>query len=1679
MTIATSVPSNAFNFLNFILSQVDPRTGQYTCAISLPELKANNLCGPVVPLQLNFNPLNSADSGFGKGWNLQLSQYNPHSRILSLYTGETFKVNPGEDGMDIPEKKLDSFHFHDLGNQRYKVEHKSGLVEILQVGQGQFAMPVEMHSVQGHHVTLEYAAFGTDPLLSKIRNADKTELFSLQRSGNVLEAKLYPGSPQEAVFVLNIFSGETKSLELPTKDPDLPTEENATWRFEYTHLSGLTLLKEVYTPTGGHETVTYSGTPHYFPGLTDRTLPRVQSHKRDPGVEDAVIETHYEYDRTGNNFLGYGSGVTWSDDGLDNLYRDGVIRNFQYETREILWDAVREKAVRTTRRVFNRYHLLVLEEVSQKASIPGKDDTLFVTEIEYYADPLEDFAIQPAYYQLPKSVTQTWRNAATTLPRYVEVVTSTYDDFGNLLVQVNANGVTETSTWYSASGEEGCPEDPQGFVRNIKSKTITPADSDYGNAPTLQTRYRYVEYPGLGGNGRWLALSDEIVAQVVDDQPQTELRCLTHEYINSPEDPQQHGLLSKMQQTLHGRADTLTTTEYTYSLATSTRTGALVMRTETTLIGYDDQPLKPIRKVIREERALANGATLLSTDDVGAEILYRYDRLGRVIEETVAPKTTYQASRTYSYTLANAVGQRAQQRSKDVNGVQTVTWLDGLNRVLKVERQDADALGGNPQAFRETYRATYNNFGQLASETNTDWEGAKDIALTSTFEYDAWGEQYKVTGADGVVRITDNDPPTQTLRSWSQSLETPPKITGKTRSTLNRFGKEDKVEALDAEDRLVSEVQFLYDGLGNCVEQIDPMGESTRFDFDLFGRVQSTTLPDYTEIQRAYASHSEAELPVSLEVIANGNTTCMGLQTFDGLDRRTTLKVGPRLQQFQYKDGQLQIDTQITASHQSISYEYQLGLTGTPVASIAPDEQSSFNYDPRSAQLSLSENTQGQHSFEYSSTGQLRRESWTEKRSGKRWETRHTHTLDGRPLSRMNNEGLPCTYSYDEKARLKTATQGQIRATFGYDSLSQINLITTFNAHTQQELQTRLTFDDQGREILRQMDLSGAHPQQTITQVYRADSKLHSRHLQKGDETELLETFDYDPRGRLVQYNCEGTQLPKDRYGNAIREQMFAFDALDNITEVYTLFADGSRDEIGRFFAGDDDPCQLVRITHRHPHYPQSIDLDYDEDGNLLHDENGQVLSYDSQGRLLRVSDSSGKIVSQYRYDAHHHLLGVTRESQAETLRFYDDDSLTRTEQGDKKIHFLSVADQPLGQQQQDAPEQTLLLMTDAKNSVLAESSQDELRKAVYGAYGERRPEDDLQCLLGFNGEVRDELSGWYLLGRGYRAYNPALMCFHSPDSLSPFGAGGINPYMYTAGDPINFVDPTGHATRGINWLGALGSALSLIGIALSIAAVVVAPPVGALAISLTAGFTLLGVGLGGYAFYEGVMATNATRLKDRERHAMSSAISGGVDVLLGLWGLWRAAAAAAKAAAAAAEAAAAHNVWRTMLSKELGEHSRAMQMVKNLKNSRGTGAVAASAADEGSGNMGLIPNRFKPAPKQTAAIAQPSAKQEVPRSPTPPVDYSESEQSFILPSKPNKDLPRHRSPSHASDGQGGAASNGSPDVLDASGAGMEIRPGKDGKWQLVRSGNSFGKTNVTSFSAKVTEDGVWVRELD
>ncbi|POA16741.1 sugar-binding protein, partial [Pseudomonas sp. FW300-N1A1] len=934
------------------------------------------------------------------------------------------------------------------------------------------------------------------------------------------------------------------------------------------------------------------------------------------------------------------------------------------------------------------------------------------------------------------------------------------------------------------------PRDPQGFVRSLKSMTVTPAPSEYGAAPQLQIQYRYAGYQGLEGRGTWLALAVETLTEL-NRNNQPPLQRTAFSYIDAPNNPFEHGRKLRDEVTLNGKT---TTTVYQYSQARHARNGEPVQRTVSTLTGFDG-----VQKSTTSEHSLFTAAALLDHDDSGVKVANQYDLLGRVTHNTVAEGSDYAASRIYSYTLVNKLGQQAEQHFTDVKGVQTRTLLDGFNRVVKEELIGSDP--DDPQRVIRTYSARYNARGQLSQDTAYDWwehDGLlEERALTTRYRYDDWGQEHRVTESNGVISVTQNDPITLEQRTWLESDDTPPRLSERTLTTTNLFEKPVKVQQLDGQQKTVSEREYFYDGVGNCVKQYDEMGEPTLFAYDPLSRLSTTTLPDGTLITRHYAEHSPAELVVSLTLSPNGgvtDTVLAGEQVFDGLDRLTCLNVGPRTLRYEYQGGNLQACKHITAKGREIAYEYQLGLTDQPTAIIAEDEHVNFTYDRHSAQLLRSRNDQGEYVFDHDKSGRLLGERWIEADITLK-ETRYTSSPRGLPVSRTEYDGLITTYAYDLQGRVESMRQGQLQTTFSYNSLGQLQSTRSEDLHAGSVLLTDWVYDEQGRESQRTLALSG-HPSQTLLQTYRPDSKLATRHVYEGNRPLLLETFTYDARGRLEHYQCTGELLPRDRYGNAIVDQLFAFDALDNITHAWTTFKDGRSDEALSEFA-PNDPCQLVKVTHTHADYlkefPLGIHLHYDADGHLQTDERGHSLHYDTQGRLLAVKEMTGNAISRYRYDGHDQLLGVKHGTDSETLRFYQDDRLSSTRQGETRINYFYGDDQPVGQQTVGDDSLTLLFLTDAKHSVLGESQGDTLRRAVYDAYGERHSDEPMLSALGYNGEVREEQHGWYLLGKGYRAYNPHLRRFHSPDSFSPFGTGGINPYLYGLSDPINHRDPTGH----------------------------------------------------------------------------------------------------------------------------------------------------------------------------------------------------------------------------------------------------------------------------------------------
>jgi RHS repeat-associated protein len=178
------------------------------------------------------------------------------------------------------------------------------------------------------------------------------------------------------------------------------------------------------------------------------------------------------------------------------------------------------------------------------------------------------------------------------------------------------------------------------------------------------------------------------------------------------------------------------------------------------------------------------------------------------------------------------------------------------------------------------------------------------------------------------------------------------------------------------------------------------------------------------------------------------------------------------------------------------------------------------------------------------------------------------------------------------------------------------------------------------------------------------------------------------------------------------------------------------------------------------------------------------------------MSTHQSSLLCHYRYDPLDRLTGQTQPDTPAHQRFYCKSRLATEIQGPSHHSIVQYDNLLLAQQQRQGDNRdALLLSTDLQRSVLHTLKANQpVQHNAFTPYGHHFAENGLTRLLGFNGERVDPVTGCYLLGNGHRAFNPVLMRFNSPDSLSPFGKGGLNWYAYCLGDPINLLDSDGRA---------------------------------------------------------------------------------------------------------------------------------------------------------------------------------------------------------------------------------------------------------------------------------------------
>lgn len=554
-------------------------------------------------------------------------------------------------------------------------------------------------------------------------------------------------------------------------------------------------------------------------------------------------------------------------------------------------------------------------------------------------------------------------------------------------------------------------------------------------------------------------------------------------------------------------------------------------------------------------------------------------------------------------------------------------------------------------------------------------------------------------------------------------------------------------------------------------------------------------------------------------------------QTFDGLGRQRTVDVAGRLTHYHYQAGQLPPSANTLADGKRVAFTYEPHLDNALLSTTADGEAPQrLSYHASLGIPITASGALGSQHWHFTASGMHERDTWAV--DDVEHLTTWRHSLNGLPLSFTDADGVEHRRHYDAQGRVEHIQVGTVTTRLSYDAFSRLACITSTDSDSGRQLVKQLSYDTMGREHSSRFSITSADETRTITQTlaYSNLDQLVSRSWHDGEQ-HGEEHFEYDLRSRLSHYRANPDAATLDPFGNRIVAQRFTFNALNGYQSVISTFADGSQDQ-ATFTYSPTDPTQVVAISHSHDSWPALITLTYDACGRVIADSLGRRLRWNAQDRLISVeyNDSS----CDYHYDPSGRLCDRVVDGKL-ARSFFSGGQMTHEHQGQQRLGLVSDGQTLFALNKlADGVRQTTLLGCDTQGSVrLAVDAQLHTRR--YSPHGAEQHRDEA-VPFGFTGTRREPLTGWYIPA-GYRPYDPLLMSFLSPDSESPFGRGGINPYAYCAGDPINRVDPDGHSW--VNWavtgVGlAIGAAVAIatLGTALPAIATVYAGGVGALTAS-------------------------------------------------------------------------------------------------------------------------------------------------------------------------------------------------------------------------------------------------------
>jgi RHS repeat-associated protein len=570
----------------------------------------------------------------------------------------------------------------------------------------------------------------------------------------------------------------------------------------------------------------------------------------------------------------------------------------------------------------------------------------------------------------------------------------------------------------------------------------------------------------------------------------------------------------------------------------------------TAFLGYDSHHLyltsliNPLNQVMSATYDFNTGLIITRTNPKGNTTSYEYDALGRVTKK-INPDLTekeviYNDQDNYAIIY-------------DELDNYTTCYYDGINRLVQTEWHLSPST-----TLVETY--TYNYLNRVITMIDPKGE-------VYSFEYDSYGRTTKIINPDLTFREKQYTDSTNTMKIFDENQN---KIEYQYDWTGNLIWVKEYTGSVD-----YYLTEYTYDDLNNVTAVTDPKGNTTLYEYGLFG-IEQIVYPDTTQEALMYDSignliqktagdkeifYSYNDVSQLLHIDYPGSSVFF---TYDENGNRISMTDSQSAAGYTYdsRDRLISETKTINGIDYTTSYVYD-GASNVTSVTYPDGTVIPFAYDT----LNRIQSVDGYAQFVWDETSQVntilyqngitteyvydtrgRPEQIATSKNGTDFlNLTYAYDAAGNILHMKNEDSTTITeqwdYTYDSLNRLKTAAggpSGQYSLNYQYDSTgNRIQLNST--VYTYNDMNELLSFES---------------PDKSSTFLY----DIYGNSIQK-DTNGTLWDYTYDYENRLVSVKKDGHIVEEYEYdgdGNRIKkvntesERIYIYSGLNILYEVNT-----------------------------------------------------------------------------------------------------------------------------------------------------------------------------------------------------------------------------------------------------------------------------------------------------------------------------------------------------------------------------------------------------------------------------------------------------------------------------------------------------------------------------------------------